>query len=318
LTEPAAGIPAQQAKELPRAALWREFTGARDSHLDARRAAAEVQRESERSRRARIRDAFVAQRNALRTDVSLRPSARRAAVSVARMERVSQEAALREAISVEREAFRSRYGDARGPSFSAFLQGRAQAGDERALAELRRTKPALMPSADITDERINHIMPAGSMDPHGRTGVGRYNEILFRAPTLTWKVHENGDVTYRLDDRDVVRDLGADVRVLQMDRDAIEAGLRLAQAKFGNTLQLVGPEAFRVEAARVAADAGLRVEFTDDSLNRVMQQRRVERVAQRADTVAAREVNTPLPVPARPSPDAAVAPSGLSMDAPTR
>nr|WP_234480811.1 LPD7 domain-containing protein [Paraburkholderia aspalathi] len=313
------GKPTPPAKELPRAALWREFTAARDIQLQTRRSAADAQRDSERGRREQIRDTFNARRDVVRADTTLRPSARRAAVSLARMERVSQETALREAISTERDAFKVKYGDPRGQSFSEYLQERAQAGDELALAELRRTRA---PSPEAPAKEDNQILPVTLIDAHGNASAARYNEILLHAPALSWKVHDNGDVTYRHDDRDVVRDLGTDVRVLHVDRDAIEAGLRLAQSKFGNALELAGPEAFRVEAARVAADAGLYVEFTDDSLNRVMQERRAERIAQRAHDVVSRppatEAGRSAPTAPHAIPDVGAARTAPSADEPTR
>jgi hypothetical protein len=93
-------------------------------------------------------------------------------------------------------------------------------------------------------------------------------------------------VTYRHDGRDVVRDRGVVVLVLRKDQDAIETGLRLAQAKYGSTLQLAGSDTFQREAARVAAEAGLKVRFSDDRLNRVMMDRLAGRVAERYESSA--------------------------------
>lgn len=312
--------PAPPAKELPRASLWRDYTVQRDAQSQSRRAAADNQRDSERARRAQIREAFVSSRDALRTDTALRPTQRRAAVSVIRMDRVTQEIALRETITAERDAFKVRYGDAKGQSFSDYLQERAQAGDDRALVELRRTCSS---PPDVSGPE-NLIMPVLASDARAEQSVGGRNEILFRAPALTWEVHRNGDVTYRHDGRDVVGDKGPDVRVLQLDRDAIEAGLRLAQAKFGGTLQLAGPEAFQLEAARVAAEAGLYIEFTDDNLNRAMQARRVELVAQRAHDVATRHPSAGVPAGPgvhRATPEVGRStsdPTGPSTEEPTR
>jgi hypothetical protein len=309
--------PAPPAKELPRASLWRDYTTQRDTQSQLRGAAADAQRDSERARRTQIRDAFVSARDAIRAGSNLRPSQRRAAVSVLRMERVTQEATLRDTISAERDAFKARYGAAKGRSFSEYLQERAQAGDDRALVELRRTRSS---PPDVTGPE-NLIMPALASAILADHSAGGRNEILFRGPALSWQVHSNGDVTYRHDGRDVVRDQGPDVRVLQVDRDAIEAGLRLAQVKFGGTLQLAGPEAFQFEAARVAAEAGLYIEFTDDNLNRAMQARRVELVAQRANDVAARHpsVSTQADHDVRKStPGLGPAPASPTTEEPTR
>lgn len=272
------GAPARQPRELPRAALWREYAAVRDAHMQERRDAWQAQRDSERTRRDTIRQTFNDARDAARKDDTLRPSQRRAAVSLGRMARVAQEMVLREVITTEREGLKARHGDAAGQSFAAYLQERAQGGHERALAELRRIRS--VPAPEPTE-------PGNCICPAIAAGVAATrNEIVFRAPALTWAVHRNGDVTYQHDGRDVVRDHGPSVQVLQFDREALEAGLRLSHAKFGNVLELSGSQAFRLEAARVAADVGLYVEFSDDSLNQAMQARRAERVQQRAAEVS--------------------------------
>lgn len=93
-------------------------------------------------------------------------------------------------------------------------------------------------------------------------------------------MHRDRNVTYRHDGRSVVHDHGRAVHVLQTDRAAIEAALRLAQAKFGPVLKLHGPAHMQWDAAIVAAEAGLYVEFSERSLNDIMQARRVELIAE--------------------------------------
>jgi len=150
----------------------------------------------------------------------------------------------------------------------------------------------LRPSpSESPKEGENWILPAGNTP-----GQIERNEIVYRAPRLTFEVHASGDVTYRHDGRSVVRDQGPSVKVLKTDREAIESGLRLAQAKFGNVLKLEGPVEFQREAAKVAAEAGLYVEFADDKLNQLMQARRAELVTERANAVTARSRTEPHPV----------------------
>jgi hypothetical protein len=285
------------AKELPRAALWREYTSERDVSRRARQDAMASQQTTERSRRAQIRQTFNVTRDAARNNVSLRPSGRRALVSIARMTKADAEQSLRGQIQVERDALKAKYGHQHGASFGEFLQARAQAGDARALAELRRMRPTT-PDAPKPEE--NWIMPAGAERERGKlqalataagtdsSDSGYDNQIIYRAPQLTYEVHRDGDVTYRHDGRSVVRDHGSAVRVLQTDRAAVEAALRLAQAKFGSVLKLQGPVEMQREAARVAAEAGLYVEFSDNTLNDIMQARRVELIADRAAAVETR------------------------------
>jgi hypothetical protein len=326
------------ARELPRAELWREYTTQRDALRSARQDAMATQQTSERSRRADIKQTFIVARDAARAHLELRPSGRRARVSIARMTKATAEQTLRAQILLEREALKAKYGQRHGASFGEFLQARAQAGDTRALAELRRMRPTT-PDEPKRDE--NWIMPAGSEQFGSRRKApavegksdevdaaneanssesGYDNQIIYRAPQLSYEVHRDGDVTYRHDGRSVVRDHGSAVRVLQTDRAAIEAALRLAQAKFGPVLKLQGPAQIQREAAKVAADAGLYVEFSDNALNDIMQARRIELIADRATAVETRTQDrsrlrdTP-PLPTLGTPDHAVRP--VSSPAPT-
>jgi hypothetical protein len=284
------------AKELPRAALWRDYTVERDTVKSARQDAMASQQSRERSRRAQIRQTFDAARDAARNNMSLRPSGRRTHVSIARMTKADAEQSLRAQIQIERDALKAKYGRRHGASFGEFLQTRAQAGDAQALVELRRMRPTT-PAQPKPEE--NWILPGGVSHDRIRQGPaaahdtdssesGYANQIIYHAPQLTYEVHPDGDVTYRHDGRSVVRDHGSAVRVLKTDRAAVEAALRLAQAKFGPVLKLQGPVKLQREAARIAAEAGLYVEFSDHSLNNIMQGRRVELIADRTATIETR------------------------------
>ncbi|CAJ0781546.1 LPD7 domain-containing protein [Ralstonia chuxiongensis] len=260
-----------QAYESPRAAFWRLYVVAREGSAAARREAWAEQRSSEKARKAAIRQDFTDARHAIAMDPELSRSNRRAALSVARMARAQSEMRLAAAIAAERAELSGRPG---APTFEAFLRDLAQQGDERALLELRcaRREP---PAPAVEGE--NRIRPA--------THDTQPNAILFAGPAFTWHVSPNGDVVYRHHDVDVLRDEDNAVRVLRCDRDAIEAGLRLAQGRFGRTLDLAGGEAFRQEAAKVAAEAGIYVEFSDTALNDIMNARRAELVASRLSSV---------------------------------
>ncbi|WP_256701136.1 LPD7 domain-containing protein [Caballeronia sordidicola] len=306
-----AAIP--KARELPRATLWREYTTDRDVFRRARQDAMATQQTSEQSRRAQIKQTFNIARDAARNNLDLRPSGRRALVSIARMTKADAEQTLRSQIQLERDALIAKYGPRQGASFGEFLQARAQAGDTRALVELRRMRPTT-PEPPQPEE--NWIMPAGQEHARGKRQAptaedkkdwseSSYdNQIIYRAPHLSYEVHRDGVVTYQHDGRSVVRDHGSAVRVLKTDPAAIEAALRLSQAKFGPVLKLQGPLEMQREAARVAAEAGLYVEFSDNSLNDIMQARRVELIADRATALETRSKDRSRgrDAPAKPTP----------------
>lgn len=253
-------------RELPRAELWRAFVPERQAVATERRQAWEAQRASEHSRRARIKTDFLAARTQATADRSRTRPERKAALSGARLHRAFAQTALRAAITRERQALR----DLPVLTFQAFLQRRAEAGDERALAELRRTQvPLSTPSSGVVG-----VIRSGD---HQQA----QNEILWHASGLTREVESGGSVTYRRDGVDAIRDQADSVLVLQRDPELIEAALRLAQARFGRTLQLDGPPDFQAMAAAVAADAGLQVMFSAAGLNDQVNARRAELLAQR-------------------------------------
>jgi hypothetical protein len=294
------GAALPMGRELPRAALWREYTTDRDVFRRARQDAMAAQQTSEQSRRAQIKQTFNVARDAARNNLDLRPSGRRALVSIARMTKADAEQTLRGQIQLERDALIAKYGQRHGASFGEFLQARAQAGDTHALVELRRMRPT---TPETPQPEENWVMPAGEEHARGKRQTptaedkadssesGYDNRIIYRAPHLSYEVHRDGDVTYRHDGRSVVRDYGSAVRVLQTDRAAIEAALRLSRAKFGPVLKLRGPVKMQREAARAAAEAGLYVEFSDNSLNDIMQAWRIQLIGDRAVAVETRSLD---------------------------
>ncbi|MGY2492843.1 LPD7 domain-containing protein [Cupriavidus sp. CP313] len=272
-------------RALPQPALWGEYMAARLVRAHARSDTSKGLLDAQRTRRAAILSEFAATRDRIKADPSLSGSGRRAALSVARMKRLQALHDATTASRAERAALASRY---RPQTFAQFLQERAQAGDGQALAELQRT----------------YVPAAAKRDGNWISGIEpEANAIVFHAPAVTYAVASNGDVTYRHDGRDVVRDQGTAVKVLALDRAAIELGLRLAQAKFGGTLELAGSPAYQLEAARIAAEAGLAVRFSEPTLNDAMDACRIELVAARVDALARRAAppaKTPS-VPAAPA-----------------
>ncbi|WP_321899439.1 LPD7 domain-containing protein [Paraburkholderia heleia] len=301
-----AGESVPTPRELPHAALWREYSVAREAHVVARSDAWLIQRANEQWPRAEIRVAFDTRRAEIPRDVRLTPAGRRAATSLARAGQLGRDDALREAIARERAALKEKFGAAAGPSTFGWLRTRAERGDERALEELQRTAGpkrvagAVEVNADLGGEAFNVIRP----NTPQRHAQDEYNAIIFRSLGLSRSVNERGYVTYRYDGRDIVRDRGTSVQVLQAERSAIETGLRLAQSKFGRTLELTGDDTHQFAAARVAVDAGLRVQFSDERPKRAMDQYRHARVDQQVqDALGTPAASPPTDPPLQPKTD---------------
>jgi hypothetical protein len=267
----------QEPRQEPRRQLWAEFQAERKGQVQLQRTTQlDAQRTSERERREAIKKEFYAKRSKAQGNRGASAAERKAAVSVARMERLLKEAALRDRIKTERDQLKVR--KPATEQYRDFLTDKAQAGDERALAELRRMSPAPTEKARDTDAQVTAAEP--TKDKQDR-------EPIHSAPAITYQVHRNGDVTYQRAGRDMLRDQGKAVHMLQNDSQTIETGLRLAQQKFGSKLALSGPQDFQEKAARVAAEAGLKVEFTDQRLNKIMRDRSAELEVRKAADIEA-------------------------------
>lgn len=267
--------PAHEHARSPSKQLWREFQEHRKDATASFKERLIAQRRSEAARRADMKAAFlIAKTSANRAA----PVDRNTALSVARIERIAKEAALRATILNERALLAAEKRLPWRESYQAFLVAKAQSGDERALAELRRTQAKVFHNLDAHNAQIHAIEPNSDA------------ANLHVAPGLSFHVAMNGAVTYRRDGVEVIRDERSSVQMLKSDDETLEVGLRLAQQKFGGKLALTGPQEFQERLARIASDAGLRIQFSDPRLNVVMQERREEVRTKRADEAHARRL----------------------------
>lgn len=267
---------AQQGRELaearpsPRRELWQAFRQAQPEQAKQKAAEWEAQRQSERERRAAIRDDYQGERRALQADRSKPAAERKAALSIARMERVTKDMALREAIREERQHLKEKHGQPYQERYRAFLAERANKGDETALAELRRQRDA---------------SPAPTAEANTIEGSSKRkrdsDQAAQLARNLAYSVDRAGNVTYYADQakrRALVIDSGQRVTVAAVkDSQAVEAGLRLAVQKFGPGLKIEGSEEFKRQVIDAALKTGLRVEFDSKAMNDELQRRRAER-----------------------------------------
>ena len=109
-------------------------------------------------------------------------------------------------------------------------------------------------------------------------------------------IDQRGHVTYRLSGKDVFRDEGRCIAVLDTKGElSIAAALATAQAKFGNTLTLTGSDAFQKSAVAAAVANNLTCRFSDPGLNTlrddlvVQKQKREQEARERSRLAAQRE-----------------------------
>ena len=95
-------------------------------------------------------------------------------------------------------------------------------------------------------------------------------------------------ITYQINNKDVFRDEGRTISVLDLKSDAgIAAALAVAQQKFGQTLELTGSDAFKRNAVAVAVANNLTCKFSDPELDKLREQLTQQKYQAERDTARA-------------------------------
>lgn len=246
-----------------RQSLWQQFRNDFKASVSNRW---EAQRLSEVSRRDAIKTEYQAAKSDLQASGrSMTATERKAGRSLLAMNKVDKDLALRSDIARERAELKALKPDQE--RYREWLRDKAQGGDQHALAELRKVKTSETPD----DPRSSALKPPAPMPQKNADPIG--------AGQLRYEVKENGDVAYHSQRSEVFRDEGQRIKFNEADRmrdDHIEAGLRLYVQKCGPEVFVRGDQAFRESVARVAAERGVFVKFTDTRLNDLANQRRGE------------------------------------------
>lgn len=257
-----------QARSEPTKSIWQEFREWKDNHYLQRADSMDTQKATEVERRATIKREFQEQKNEINSRGGITYAERRAALSIARMEKVRADQALREQIQIERAELKAKYSIKPVDLYRVYLQERAQAGDSLALAELRRQRVEPIKQPDKSE---SHITTEHQDDTERKT------EPLMRE--MAYRVATNGDVTYQIQGRDVIRDEARAVRVLDQNKAVSETALRLAVQKFGSKIEINGSEEFKKQIVEIAVENRMRIEFTDPALNKMREQLEQEKKA---------------------------------------
>lgn len=110
-----------------------------------------------------------------------------------------------------------------------------------------------------------HVLPASERRP-----VASTSPVASTLRFLTSTVDARQHITYQLFRKDVFRDEGRTIAILDLNSEAgIAAALALGQEKFGNVLTLTGSAAFQHNAVALAVANGLSCRFADPSLDKL-------------------------------------------------
>lgn len=243
------GVPAQ---------LWREFKVGRQAERSVVMRRLQVFDEETKMRRLSL---FATLKNdQARALAGLAGASRKAAQSLEKL----RAATVKAEFSDERRALRKSIQSDQADDWRLFLQVRAQAGSEEALAALRKLDDTARaaPAQSITGT----IFLSDDEDEKKRRRRARESSASI-LKMLTHSVEINGDITYRQDGHAVLRDEGQHLAVLDQNSEAaIAAGLLIAREKFGPNLTLTGPADFQQRVVAVAVAQGIVIRFVDPQL----------------------------------------------------
>lgn len=257
------------AKQTPKRELWAKFQEWKQSgEPTSMRKAAEGRIKDEcKQAIAKAVKACNVERSRIEGDRTLsKAEARRLKdIAIAQREHVKKEArdTRDAALAVERSQWK---GD---ELYKRYLAEAAQSNGqhaEAALAELRKRAPDVAEKEDAAE----YIKAADAQSQH----------VAPIRREFDYRVDTKGNVTYKIDGKDALKDEGRRVSVLQADDAAvIEEGLYLAKAKFGKTITLHGTDAFKAKAVQIAVEKNIPVEFSDPQLQRMKHELQEARAA---------------------------------------
>jgi hypothetical protein len=225
--------------------LYGDFREAR-ARSDAGQTRWEHQRATERARYAAITATKTAYRRELR-ETGLAPQI---AISLSAFRAAQERADLRDVIARERAALKRELHGRHRQAWREFVTERAIAGDEAAVSALRGLRYRDR-RREVDDERVCGLRGQGDQEPR----------VLRDLRDVAARVERNGDVSYRwkADAREAFRDQGQRIAFTDTSDASIGAGLDLARAKWGETVELTGSQEYKERALRLAVTRGMRV-----------------------------------------------------------
>lgn len=238
--------------------LWREMKA---EQLAGKAAAMQRQQSFDEDTKVRRAALFSAlKREQIKALAGLTGAGRKTALSLEKLRAATVKAEFTDA----RRALRKSIQPTQANAWRSFLQARAQAGSEEALAALRQLDDTVRaaPARSMTGT----IYLSDDEDEKKRRRRVRESSASILKMLTHW-VEINGDITYSLHGRAVLRDEGRHLAVLdEHSEEVIAAGLLLASEKFGPDLGLTGSPEFQRRVVAVAVAQGIAIKFVDPNL----------------------------------------------------
>lgn len=252
--------------------LWKEFKAERDAEYPQSKILEKLKifDTAARAKKTLLAERLKAEQKAALADLS--GSERKASMSLQKLRAATVKSDLDAILKDERLAYRDSIQMPQFVAWRAFLQARAQLGNNHALSALRKIDDTAHNSANITSGITGTlILNDEDDDALKRRRARKSNTSILK--TLVHVIEKNGDITYSQHGRAVLRDEGQHLAVLdEHSEEAISAGLMIAKEKFGANLTLTGSDEFQRRVVAVAVDQGINVKFFDTNMEALRQQ----------------------------------------------
>lgn len=236
----------------PHAAAWENYEAFASTVSQARREEIDRLKKSIKQSYASERIGYRNKKAALWQDRTISKGDRKAAISLLQTQYLALQEDMRKRSS---EEYRLCYA-AQGQSILSLYCKQAE------VSAFREDVGSAVRQDKANPDLSNGIATCGIQTVDGE-GHGSWP---FTFSGLSHKIAANGDVTYTLEDRSVIRDAGRVVWALDESEAAMEACLRLALLKYGPKLHVFGSGSFKTGVAEMAAAKCLVVEFDDEGM----------------------------------------------------
>lgn len=230
--------------------LWDEYQKQRNALIVTRKEAFAALKEEKETRYNSLKETYAQRRAEIKTDVIIRKREKRNLYKTMADHRKASYNSIKKEMAEKREQV---YQANRQQSWQEFLISKSINGNEEALEALRKSKRKPDRSAG------NNQFTGQTDNPH---------HIYSNIPH---SVRKNGDVVYQLDKTGRLRDDGTQLKFEQGQDQALHKSLQIAQQKYGNKLTINGSSEFKSRAIRIAAEAGMNIEFADQAMEQTRQ-----------------------------------------------
>jgi len=228
---------------------WKRYQELSTQKRSTKKEELRLEKLSRETLRERIKEKYTARINKIKADPLINKRHKAEAQKKVYAQRKAELAALSKTFSKKREEIYSR---TKQTSYKEYLMELALSGDEGALKELRKQKQEIKP-----DDKV-------LMHPKKKVSHAIFKSFIS-------KITKQGNAVYEVGKNSTVTDKGDHLK-LSLESKSDEAmlqALKMAVAKYGNTLDIQGNIEFKKRVLMVTQKYDLKVNFADSQMQKI-------------------------------------------------